>query len=114
MPITQFLEDNVKKYPNDICLVEVNPEIQEKRRVTWRDYELIEANPTSHYRREITWHVFDEKANRFAEEPEFVKEQYLTPNHSAKPFSNLRAHGPAVNQKSREESTKLTSSFSSK
>ena len=66
MPITQFLEDNVKKYPNDICLVEVNPEIQEKRRVTWRDYELIEANPTSHYRREITWHVFDEKANRFA------------------------------------------------
>lgn len=66
MPITQFLEDNVKKYPNDICLVEVNPEIQEKRRVTWRDYELIEANPISHYRREITWHVFDEKANRFA------------------------------------------------
>jgi len=66
MPITQFLEDNVKKYPNDICLVEVNPEIQEKRRVTWRDYELIEANPTSHYRREITWQVFDEKANRFA------------------------------------------------
>ncbi len=66
MPITQLLEDNVKKYPNDICLVEVNPEIQEKRRVTWRDYELIEANPTSNYRREITWHVFDEKANRFA------------------------------------------------
>lgn len=66
MPITQFLEDNVKKYPNDICLIEVNPEIQEKRRVTWRDYELIEANPISHYRREITWHVFDEKANRFA------------------------------------------------
>ncbi len=66
MPITHFLEDNVKKYPNDICLVEVNPDIQEKRRVTWRDYELIETNPTSNYRREITWHVFDEKANRFA------------------------------------------------
>ncbi|MBE5928964.1 MAG: acyl--CoA ligase [Lachnospiraceae bacterium] len=66
MPITQFLENNAEKYANDICLVEVNPEIQEKRRVTWRDYELIETNPTCHYRREITWHVFNEKANRFA------------------------------------------------
>ncbi len=66
MPITQFLENNADKFANDICLVEVNPDIQEKRRVTWRDYELIEANPTCHYRREITWHVFNEKANRFA------------------------------------------------
>ena len=66
MPITQFLENNAKEFGNDICLVEVNPDIQEKKRVTWRDYELIEANPMCHYRREITWSVFDEKANRFA------------------------------------------------
>lgn len=66
MPITDFLEKNAKEYANDICLVEVNPEIQERRRVTWRDYELIEPNPLCHYRREITWHVFNEKANRFA------------------------------------------------
>ncbi len=50
-----------------MSLVEINPEIQEKRRVTWRDYELIESSPLCHYRREITWHVFDEKANRFAQ-----------------------------------------------
>ena len=31
------------------------------------DYELIESSPMCHYRREITWHVFDEKANRFAQ-----------------------------------------------
>ncbi len=66
MPITDFLERNARDYANDICLVEVNPEIQERRRVTWRDYELIETNPVCHYRREITWHVFNEKANRFA------------------------------------------------
>ena len=66
MPITDFLVNNAKKYGNDVCLVEVNPEIQEHRRVTWRDYELIEPDATCHYRREITWSVFDEKANRFA------------------------------------------------
>jgi acyl-CoA synthetase (AMP-forming)/AMP-acid ligase II len=66
MPITDLLERNAKLYGNEVCLVEINPDIQERRRVTWRDYELIESNPTCHYRREITWQVFDEKANRFA------------------------------------------------
>ncbi len=66
MPITDFLVNNARQHGNDVCLVEVNPDIQEKRRVTWRDYELIEPAATCHYRREITWSVFDEKANRFA------------------------------------------------
>lgn len=66
MPITEYLERNARDYADEVCLVEINPDIQEKRRVTWRDYELIEANPFCHYRREITWHVFNEKANRFA------------------------------------------------
>ena len=66
MPITDLLENNCKLYGNDICLVEINPEVKERRRVTWKEYELIEPNPTTHYRREITWNVFDEKANRFA------------------------------------------------
>lgn len=66
MPITELLAQNCKLYGNDICLVEINPEVKEVRRVTWKEYELMEPNPTTHYRREITWNVFDEKANRFA------------------------------------------------
>ena len=66
MPITELLERNAELYGNDIALVEVNPEITEVRRVTWKEYELIEPNPLCCYRREITWRVFDEKANRFA------------------------------------------------
>ncbi len=66
MPITELLERNSKLYGNDICLVEINPEVTEQKRVTWKEYELIETNPTTHYRREISWKVFDEKANRFA------------------------------------------------
>ncbi len=66
MPITELLEKNVREFPEDICLVEINPEVKETRRVTWKEYELMEPNPTTHYRREITWHVMNEKANRFA------------------------------------------------
>lgn len=66
MPITQYLERNAREFGDEVCLVEINPEIKEDRRVTWKEYELIEPNPKEHYRREITWHVFNEKANRFA------------------------------------------------
>ncbi len=67
MPITQILEENARKYGEEVCLVEVNPQIQETRRVLWKDYELIQPTSPLWYRREITWSVFDEKANRFAQ-----------------------------------------------
>ncbi len=66
MPIMDILAKNCAEFGNDICLVEINPEVKETRRVTWKEYDLIEPNPVSHYRREITWSVFNEKANRFA------------------------------------------------
>ena len=66
MPITELLEKNCEQSGEEICLVEINPEVREVRRVTWKEYELMEPNPMTHYRREITWHVFNEKANRFA------------------------------------------------
>ncbi len=66
MPLTDILEKNCRLYGDDVCLVEINPEMPETRRVTWREYELIEPVRASYYRREITWNVFNEKANRFA------------------------------------------------
>ena len=66
MPITDLLERNSKLYGDEICLVEINPEIQEEQRVTWKEYELIQPAAAAPYRREITWGVFDEKANRVA------------------------------------------------
>ena len=65
MPITEFLERNAAQFPDKTALVELNPEIREKR-VTWKEYELIEPTADVPYRREITWAVFNEKANRFA------------------------------------------------
>lgn len=66
MPITEILEKNCRLYGDDVCLVEINPEMPETRRVTWKEFELIEPVRASYYRREITWNVFNEKANRFA------------------------------------------------
>ncbi len=66
MPITEFLERNVREFPDDTALVEINPEVMEHAKVTWREYALIETNPANAGRREMTWLEFDKKANRFA------------------------------------------------
>jgi acyl-CoA synthetase (AMP-forming)/AMP-acid ligase II len=66
MPITDFLEKNAKLYPNDIALVEINPDKKPSHPITWREYSLIESAPGGKYRREMSWREFDIKANRFA------------------------------------------------
>ncbi len=66
MTVVDYLERNAREYGSDVALVEINPDVTETRRVTWREYDLVQANPTCQYRREITWSVFNEKANRFA------------------------------------------------
>ncbi len=66
MPITDLLERNSKLFGEEVALVEINPEITEEQRVTWKEYELIQPTSAAYYRRQITWSVFDEKANRVA------------------------------------------------
>ncbi len=66
MPITDILEKNCRLYGDDVCLVEINPEMPETKRTTWKEFDLIEPSRAPYYRREITWNVFNEKANRFA------------------------------------------------
>ncbi len=66
MPITDYLERNRKEYPDEVALIELNPEQKETRRVSWKEYSLIQQTEDEPYRREITWRVFDEKANRMA------------------------------------------------
>ena len=66
MVITDLLERNAKLYPDEVALVELNPQNQPDPNLTWREFSLIEANPGERYRREMTWKEFDVKANRFA------------------------------------------------
>ena len=66
MLITDFLEKNAREFPDDVALVELNPEIKVPKLTTWKEYELIQPLSEVPYRTEITWSVFDEKANRVA------------------------------------------------
>ena len=66
LPITEYLVNNAKNFKDDVALVEINPEVEEKSRMTWREYSLIEPGNTNSVRKEMTWGEFDKKANRFA------------------------------------------------
>lgn len=66
MPITEILQKNADFYPNDIALVEINPKLDNKSKMTWREYSLIVTDPSQAYRREMTWGEFNKTANRFA------------------------------------------------
>ena len=66
MPITKILENNAKLYGDETCLVEINPELENTKAESWKEFELVEGNPDEIYRREITWEDFDRRANRFA------------------------------------------------
>ncbi len=66
MLITDYLVRNAKQWPNDVALVELNPDIKVPRLTTWKEYELIQPLKEVDYRKEISWAVFDEKANRIA------------------------------------------------
>ena len=66
MTITEILAENSRLYGSDVSLVEINPEMQEKREKTWREFELVETISEAQCRREITWSEFDDKANQMA------------------------------------------------
>lgn len=66
MPITKYLESNAEKYSDDCALVELNPEVKDTRRMTWKEFDLTQPEPNLPYRREISWRIFNEKANRCA------------------------------------------------
>ena len=66
MPITKYLEKNAVDFANNCALVELNPEVRDTRRITWKEFDLTQPEPDLPYRREITWKIFNEKANRCA------------------------------------------------
>ncbi len=64
--IADILERNAATWPDDVALVEINPQEYESRHTTWREYSLIEPSAAEAYRSEITWRRFNELSNRVA------------------------------------------------
>ncbi|MDR2530133.1 MAG: long-chain fatty acid--CoA ligase, partial [Oscillospiraceae bacterium] len=67
MTISAFLERNAQSKPDDIALVELNPEQRDFDHPNWREYSLVEPDAFhAAYRKQITWQQFDANANKFA------------------------------------------------
>ncbi|MCL1873884.1 MAG: AMP-binding protein [Clostridiales bacterium] len=66
MPITEILAQNAKLYGNTICLTEINPGVEENRKLSWKELALVETAHDIRYRKELTWRAFEERANQFA------------------------------------------------
>ena len=66
MIITDILTKNAELYGDEVSLVEVNPEIQERIDRAWKEYDLVEALPKPIHRRELTWREFEGTANKLA------------------------------------------------
>ncbi|HPZ00041.1 MAG TPA: class I adenylate-forming enzyme family protein [Clostridiales bacterium] len=62
----EYLERNAEEAPDDVALVEINPQFDVKSRITWKDYALMQPEPGQPFRREMTWKTFDERANMVA------------------------------------------------
>ncbi len=57
MPVTDYLVRNAELYPDEVALVELNPDEKDTRRTTWKEFDLIQPINNMPYRREITWSV---------------------------------------------------------
>ncbi|MCI5754116.1 MAG: acyl--CoA ligase [Clostridiales bacterium] len=66
MPITSFLERNAQQFPDEVALVEINPDGDNLRSDNWKEFALVEMDPAGGYRREMSWAEFDRRANQFA------------------------------------------------
>ena len=55
MPVTEYLERNAREYPDEVALVELNPDEKDTRRTTWKEFGLIEPTTYSPYR--IRWFI---------------------------------------------------------
>jgi long-chain acyl-CoA synthetase len=65
MLITEYLERNAILYPDEVALVEINPEYNLSGGA-WKELNLVESGPETPFRREISWEDFNCRANRFA------------------------------------------------
>ena len=64
--IVDVLRENKTKYPNDLALIEFNPELEEKNEKSWKDFDLVEPSNKGEHRRTLTWDEFDKYSNRVA------------------------------------------------
>ena len=48
MPVTEYLIRNAELYPDEVALVELNPDEKDTRRTTWKEFDLIQPSAICH------------------------------------------------------------------
>jgi len=66
MPVTDLLKRNAQEHGNEVALVELNPSMEDPRKLSFKEYDLVQQTSPRPYRFQITWQVFEEKACRVA------------------------------------------------
>ena len=66
MPVTDLLIRNAREHGDEVALVELNPGMEDPRKMSFKEFELVQQTQPHPFRHEITWQVFNEKANRVA------------------------------------------------
>ena len=66
MPVTELLERNAREHGDEVALIELNPSMEDPRKLSFKEFDLVQQTEPHPYRRQITWQTFDEKANRVA------------------------------------------------
>ena len=66
MPVTDLLRRNACEYPDEVALIELNPESSGTKKRSFKEFDLVQQTESNSFRRQLTWKVFDEKANRVA------------------------------------------------
>ena len=92
MPVTELLKRNAADHGDEVALVELNPGMEETRKISFKEYDLVQqTRSTKYYRRQITWQVFDEKSNRVANMPsQFLLTSGIHPTRSHTARTSLR------------------------
>ena len=66
MPVTDLLRRNAREHGDEVALIELNPTMDDTRKISFKEFELVQQTVNRPYRHEITWQIFDEKSNRVA------------------------------------------------
>ena len=67
VPVIDLLRRNAREHGDEVGLVELNPTMEDTRKISFKEFDLVQQTKnTRYYRRQITWQVFDEKSNRVA------------------------------------------------
>ncbi len=64
MPVTDLLRRNAREHGDEIALVELNPTMEDTRKISFKEFDLVQQTKSMPYRHEITWDAGSKKVTK--------------------------------------------------